>query len=140
MIKKRTFVDAGVLIAAARGDYVPSMIALKILDDQSREFASSPFIELEVLPKAVYNGKKDEVEFYEAFFDSVSFWEDDLAGIVKAGNTLHAHLVLPQWIHYMWRLPSCLDLRSWSQLRGQVNRSTGSKEYVLHLSIEIYNL
>ena len=88
MIRKRTFIDAGVLIAAARGDDVPSTIALKILDDQSREFASSPFIELEVLPKAVYNGKKDEVEFYEAFFDSVSFWADDLDGIVKAGNTI----------------------------------------------------
>ena len=88
MIRKRTFIDAGVLIAAARGDDVPSTIALKIRDDQSREFASSPFIELEVLPKAVYNGKRDEVEFYEAFFDSVSFWEDDLAGIVKAGNTI----------------------------------------------------
>ena len=85
--EKRTFIDAGVLIAAARGDDVPSTIALKILDDQSREFASSPFIELEVLPKAVYNGKMDEVEFYEVF-DSVSFWEDDLAGIVKAGNTI----------------------------------------------------
>ena len=88
MIQKRTFIDAGVLIAAARGDDVPSTIALKILDDQSREFASSPFIELEVLPKAVYNGKRDEVEFYEAFFDSVSFWEDDVAGIVEAGNTI----------------------------------------------------
>lgn len=76
------------LIAAARGDDVPSIIALNILDDQSREFASSPFIKLEVLPKAVYNGKKNEVEFYEAFFDSVSIWEDDLAGIVKAGNTI----------------------------------------------------
>lgn len=88
MIRKRTFIDAGVLIAAARGDDVPSIIALNILDDHSREFASSPFIKLEVLPKAVYNKKRDEVEFYEAFFDSVSFWEDDLAGIVKAGDAV----------------------------------------------------
>jgi len=63
LIRKRTFIDAGVLIAAARGDDVPSIIALNILDDPSREFASSPFIKLEVLPKAVYNRKKDEVEF-----------------------------------------------------------------------------
>jgi predicted nucleic acid-binding protein len=54
----RTFIDAGVLIAAARGKDAPSMSALEILDDQSREFVSSPFIELEVLPKAIYNGKK----------------------------------------------------------------------------------
>lgn len=63
MIRKRTFIDAGVLIAAARGEDAPSMNALEILDDQSRKFVSSPFIEIEVLPKAVYNGKKDEIEF-----------------------------------------------------------------------------
>jgi hypothetical protein len=55
--------DAGVLIASARGEDAPSMSALEILDDQSREFVSSLFIELEVLPKAIYNGKRDEV-FY----------------------------------------------------------------------------
>jgi len=40
LIRKRTFIDAEVLIAAARGDDVPSIIALKILDDQSRDFVS----------------------------------------------------------------------------------------------------
>lgn len=88
MIRKRTFIDSGVLIAAARGKDAPSISALEILDDQSREFASSPFVELEVLPKAIYNQKKDEVEFYEAFFDSVSFWEDDLAGIMREANKI----------------------------------------------------
>ncbi|MFZ2472561.1 MAG: hypothetical protein WAW52_11540 [Methanothrix sp.] len=68
MIRKRTFIDAGVLIAAARGEDSPSMCALEILDDQSREFVSSPFIELEVLPKAIYNGKIDEVEFLRGIF------------------------------------------------------------------------
>ena len=88
MIRKRTFLDAGVLIAAARGNDIASTAALEILDDQSREFVSSPFVKLEVLPKAVYNGKTNEAEFYEAFFDSVCFWEDDLAGIVKEGETI----------------------------------------------------
>ncbi|HPC90361.1 MAG TPA: PIN domain-containing protein [Methanothrix sp.] len=86
MIRKRTFIDSGVLIAAARGKDAPSIRALEILDDQSREFASSPFVELEVLPKAVYNQKRYEAEFYEAFFDSVSFWEDDLATIMRDAN------------------------------------------------------
>jgi len=54
----RTFIDAGVLIAAARGEDAPSINALEILDDQSREFVSSPFIVLEVLPKAIYNRKE----------------------------------------------------------------------------------
>ena len=58
MIRKRTFIDAGVLIAAARGKDAPSMSALEILDDQSREFVSSPFVELEVIPKAIYNRKE----------------------------------------------------------------------------------
>jgi len=88
LIRKRTFLDAGVLIAAARGQDTASIAALKILDDQSREFVSSPFVKLEVIPKAVYNGKTNEAEFYEAFFDSVCFWEDDLAGIVSAGETI----------------------------------------------------
>jgi predicted nucleic acid-binding protein len=88
LIRKRTFIDAGVLIAAARGRDAPSISALEILDDQSREFVSSPFVELEVLPMAIFNKKRDEVEFYEAFFASVSFWEEDLLGIVKNGNAI----------------------------------------------------
>jgi hypothetical protein len=55
LIRKRTFLDTGVLIAAARGQDVASIAALNILDDQSREFVSSPFVKLEVLPKAVYS-------------------------------------------------------------------------------------
>ena len=73
MIRKRTFLDAGVLIAAARGNDTASTAALEILDDQSREFVSSPFVKLEVIPKAVYNGKTNEAEFYEAFFGSSLF-------------------------------------------------------------------
>ena len=68
MIRKRTFLDAGVLIAAARGQDTASIAALNILDDPSREFISSPFVKLDVLPKAVYNGKTNEAEFYEVFF------------------------------------------------------------------------
>lgn len=67
MIQKRTFIDSGVLIAAARGKNAPSISALKILDDQSREFASSPFVELEVLPKAVYNRKRMKLNFMRPF-------------------------------------------------------------------------
>jgi hypothetical protein len=54
LIPKRTSIDAGVLIATASGEDAPSISALEILDDQSREFVSSPFIELEVLPKAIF--------------------------------------------------------------------------------------
>jgi hypothetical protein len=52
---KRTFVDAGVLIAAARGGNVQAARAMEILDDPEREFAASVFLQLEVLPQAVFN-------------------------------------------------------------------------------------
>jgi len=50
----RTFIDSGVLLAAARGTEACSETALTILEDQEREFASSEFVRLEVLPKATY--------------------------------------------------------------------------------------
>jgi predicted nucleic acid-binding protein len=79
----RTFVDAGVLIVAARGKGDIAVRALEVLDDPNREFASSPFLQLEVLPKAVFNKMADEVAFYEEFFKQVAHWADDLNQIVQ---------------------------------------------------------
>ncbi|HXH39143.1 MAG TPA: hypothetical protein VNN08_10990 [Thermoanaerobaculia bacterium] len=45
---KLTFVDAGVLIAAARGGNIQAGRAMEISDDPEREFAASPFLLLEV--------------------------------------------------------------------------------------------
>ena len=67
-----TFVDAGVLIAAARGQADVSARAMAILDDPNRSFASSNFVRLEVLPKALFNRKTTEAEFYNEFFRAVS--------------------------------------------------------------------
>lgn len=66
----RTFVDAGVLIAAACG--IPGIAdrALQLLDDPERRFVTSDFLRLEVVPKPSYHGFNDQVEFYEAFFAS----------------------------------------------------------------------
>ena len=64
---KRTFVDAGVLIAAARGGNIQAARAMEIFDDPEREFAASPFLRLEVLPQALFNKRVAEAEFYEAF-------------------------------------------------------------------------
>ena len=71
---KITFIDAGVLIAAARGSLVSSPMALAILDDPERSFASSLFVRLEVLPKALFHKRTDESAFYEEFFQSVDTW------------------------------------------------------------------
>ncbi len=60
--------DAGVLIAAARGTDPESEAAMAILDDPDRVFASSVFVWLEVMPKALHHGRVAEVEFYERFF------------------------------------------------------------------------
>lgn len=64
---KRTFIDTGVLIAAARGQNDVAAKAMAILDDPNREFASSIFVKLEVLSKAIYNQKMAEAAFYQAF-------------------------------------------------------------------------
>jgi hypothetical protein len=81
--RRKTFVDAGVLIAAARGKDDSAEQAMKILDDPNREFVASPFLRLEVLPKPVYEKRQDEVEFYETFFDAVAYWADSVEDIVK---------------------------------------------------------
>jgi predicted nucleic acid-binding protein len=69
-----TFVDTGVLIAAARGTTEISQRAVEILDDDRRTFASSDFVRLEVLPKPLFHKRTDEAAFYEAFFEAVTDW------------------------------------------------------------------
>ena len=71
----RTYVDAGVLIAAARGNGKLAERALGVLaDTTSREFVCSDYIKLEVIPKPTYFGRLAEVKFYEEFFAGVSTW------------------------------------------------------------------
>lgn len=79
----RTFIDSGVLIAAARGEGTVAQRASTILADGEREFASSIFLKLEVLPKAIYNSRSSEVRFYEEYFDAVSYWAEDINQIVQ---------------------------------------------------------
>ncbi len=80
---KKTYIDSGVLIDAIRGDDVNAKRAMNILDDPEREFISSPFVRLEVLPKAIYQKNQHEIEFYEVFFSSVKYWANPLDKIVE---------------------------------------------------------
>jgi predicted nucleic acid-binding protein len=80
----RTFLDTGVLIMAARGADPTAQTALAILRDPDREFASSPFLKLELLPKAIYNQRQPEVLFYEAYFEIVTHWATDLDAMLAA--------------------------------------------------------
>ncbi len=80
---KITFIDSGVLVTAARGVGEDSEKALEILADSNREFASSKFIKMEVMPKAIYNRKTAEAEFYESFFSAVTYWNNDIEKVIQ---------------------------------------------------------
>jgi hypothetical protein len=73
-VKPLVYIDSGVLIAAARGVPDVSATALAVLAAPDYRFASSAFVRLEVLPKALNHLRKDEAAFYETFFDNVSVW------------------------------------------------------------------
>ncbi|MBW4667293.1 MAG: PIN domain-containing protein [Cyanomargarita calcarea GSE-NOS-MK-12-04C] len=85
---KITFIDSGVLVTAARGVGEESEKALEILADSNREFASSEFIKMEVLPKAIYNRKTAEAKFYESFFSAVTYWADDIEKVMQDGYNI----------------------------------------------------
>lgn len=87
---KITFIDSGVLVTAARGVGEDSEKALEILADSSREFASSEFIKMEVIPKAIYNRKTAEAEFYESFFDAVTYWANDIEKVIQEAYQIAA--------------------------------------------------
>lgn len=71
---KLTYVDSSVLISAAIGKDEIAELAMEVLDDPDRSFASSVFVKLETLPKATFNRRLEETEFYKIFFDEVTKW------------------------------------------------------------------
>ncbi len=68
----RTYADAGILIAAVRGDQEAMLRARAILEDPNRVIVSSAYLKLEVMPKAVYFRNNRETVFYEKFFGAVA--------------------------------------------------------------------
>ena len=83
MKRIKTFIDASLLIAGARGNQDISDRALEVLDDPARSYVTSDFVRLEVLPKAVFHRQEAEVHFYRAFFARAK-------QTVKASSTLVA--------------------------------------------------
>lgn len=55
------------LLHAWRGETL-SGAAMSIIDDDTREFFTSQLVRLELLPKARFEKRRREVEFYEAHF------------------------------------------------------------------------
>lgn len=71
----RTYVDSGVLIAAARGAGKLAQRALAVIGDTtSREFVCSDYVKLETVPEPIYFGRAAEVRFYEAYFSTAVSW------------------------------------------------------------------
>jgi len=83
MAKVLTFVDSGILVTAARGqDIALKLRALTVLNDSKREFASSRFVWLEVMPKAIWAKNQIEQNLYEAFFNAVIKWPTDYDPVI----------------------------------------------------------
>ena len=87
MVYMHTFISAGVLITSVRGQN-PALQqrALAVLNDPQREFASSEFVKLEVLPKAVWVRNQAELAFYERFFNGVSHWPDNNDDVIARAH------------------------------------------------------
>jgi len=85
---KKAYIDSGVLITAFQGIQSASIKAYQILNDENRQFASSRFVQLEVLPKATFNKQQEEIEFYETFFLAVNYWATDLEKIIQNAHEI----------------------------------------------------
>jgi predicted nucleic acid-binding protein len=66
----RTYLDTGVLIRAFQVGAKNEEQASDIINDSNREFVISDILKLELIPKATFHKQKDEVAFYEAFFEN----------------------------------------------------------------------
>jgi predicted nucleic acid-binding protein len=87
---KISYIDSGVLISAFRGESPVGLRAILVLDEPDRQFASSPFVQLETLPKSIYQRQTNEQNFYQIFFDSVKHWANDVAAIVPQSQAIAA--------------------------------------------------
>ena len=68
----RTYIDSGVLIYAWRGDGPLGDAARAFLYDPLREYVTSDYVKVELLPKCMYHENFDEERFYADFFSSAS--------------------------------------------------------------------
>ncbi len=76
----RTYIDSSVLLDGFNAYMTDNRFAqaFAILDDPDREYASSAFVKMEVLPKAYFINKPYEKDFYDAYFSKVKFWAEDV--------------------------------------------------------------
>ena len=84
--RTRTFLDSGVLITAARSRGAGQELALSILESSNRVFLATPFLALEVVPKAAFNRQHLELLFYERYMASATTYRG-LNRIEKVART-----------------------------------------------------
>lgn len=63
-----TYIDSGVLIFAAKGTTANAALALPFIGDPNREYVTSDYVRLEILPKATFHKRRAEIAFYDLFF------------------------------------------------------------------------
>jgi predicted nucleic acid-binding protein len=124
----RTYIDSGILIAAARGNGRLSERAFAVIRDRTtREFVSSDYVKLETIPKPTYFGREAELRFYDAFFATVSVWFSFDAAHLEAGlveacqtgiQSLDAvHIILAS-------LSGCDELVTTEKVTSAIHRTT----------------
>ena len=73
---RRTYLDTGVLIDAARGKGSRAEAALRLLLDPERVFLSSSYLDLELLPQVIKHRVREQQEFLETYLASTERIED----------------------------------------------------------------
>lgn len=71
----KRFLDSGVLLTAWRGQPPLADLARAIMADESRDFVTSENVRLELLPKAAYEKRRTEIEFYNEHFATAEAME-----------------------------------------------------------------
>jgi predicted nucleic acid-binding protein len=80
----RTYLDSGVLIAICRGKPEVAQSALAKLNDPNRKIILSDAVRLEVMPKAIYEQRREEQKAVEDIFSSAKVLPWSVRVIKKA--------------------------------------------------------
>jgi predicted nucleic acid-binding protein len=84
----KTLLDSGVLMLAWRGNSPAAAAARQILTEASSEFVTCENVQLELLPKATFEKRRSEVEFYNEHFSKAAACEPFSAELGKSALSL----------------------------------------------------
>lgn len=86
----RTFLDTGVLLSAWRSSLPLRAAASTIMFAADREFVSSFYVRLELMPKAIYHKQRAEVAFYQKYFDRLVGWVESSPALAVFADEIAA--------------------------------------------------